>query len=200
MAVGIAQLAEHRTVAPTVAGSIPVSHPRNSPLRSMQGLRINQSEARIPPDFRAIFDPLWQLYWLIDTQAGPFRVTDKPQDRELLAELWLEVPGLKPISPGLCRPGILRDFELDVDEWTYLVGLRGPEADAIDLAVQLRQAGWPQLSAHFFELVERNTAVFLMWVDGWWEIYASDAGVKERLKQLDHAIPIDSTTWQERAG
>jgi hypothetical protein len=26
--VGIAQLAEHRTVAPTVAGSIPVSHPR----------------------------------------------------------------------------------------------------------------------------------------------------------------------------
>ena len=30
MAVGIAQLAEHRTVAPTVAGSIPVSHPRIS--------------------------------------------------------------------------------------------------------------------------------------------------------------------------
>ena len=30
-AVGIAQLAEHRTVAPTVAGSIPVSHPRISP-------------------------------------------------------------------------------------------------------------------------------------------------------------------------
>jgi hypothetical protein len=28
-AVGIAQLVEHRTVAPTVAGSIPVSHPRN---------------------------------------------------------------------------------------------------------------------------------------------------------------------------
>ena len=26
-AVGVAQLAEHRTVAPTVAGSIPVSHP-----------------------------------------------------------------------------------------------------------------------------------------------------------------------------
>ncbi len=30
VAVGIAQLAEHRTVAPTVAGSIPVSHPRIS--------------------------------------------------------------------------------------------------------------------------------------------------------------------------
>ena len=28
--VGIAQLAEHRTVAPTVAGSIPVSHPNFS--------------------------------------------------------------------------------------------------------------------------------------------------------------------------
>jgi hypothetical protein len=27
-AVGIAQLVEHRTVAPTVAGSIPVSHPK----------------------------------------------------------------------------------------------------------------------------------------------------------------------------
>ena len=34
-AVGIAQLAEHRTVAPTVAGSIPVSHPRISSLPSM---------------------------------------------------------------------------------------------------------------------------------------------------------------------
>jgi hypothetical protein len=31
-AVGVAQLAEHRTVAPDVAGSIPVSHPRISPL------------------------------------------------------------------------------------------------------------------------------------------------------------------------
>ena len=28
--VGVAQLAEHRTVAPTVAGSIPVSHPNSS--------------------------------------------------------------------------------------------------------------------------------------------------------------------------
>jgi hypothetical protein len=35
--VGIAQLAEHRTVAPTVAGSIPVSHPRITlPLRQPQ--------------------------------------------------------------------------------------------------------------------------------------------------------------------
>jgi hypothetical protein len=31
VAVGIAQLAEHRTVAPTVAGSIPVSHPKFFP-------------------------------------------------------------------------------------------------------------------------------------------------------------------------
>ena len=34
--VGIAQLAEHRTVAPTVAGSIPVSHPRFSGLRCVK--------------------------------------------------------------------------------------------------------------------------------------------------------------------
>jgi hypothetical protein len=27
--VGVAQLAEHRTVAPVVAGSIPVSHPKS---------------------------------------------------------------------------------------------------------------------------------------------------------------------------
>jgi hypothetical protein len=31
VAVGVAQLAEHRTVAPVVAGSIPVSHPRPLP-------------------------------------------------------------------------------------------------------------------------------------------------------------------------
>jgi hypothetical protein len=39
MAVGIAQLAEHRTVAPTVAGSIPVSHPRFFPLFTLLRLR-----------------------------------------------------------------------------------------------------------------------------------------------------------------
>ena len=31
LAVGVAQSVEHRTVAPTVAGSIPVSHPKNLP-------------------------------------------------------------------------------------------------------------------------------------------------------------------------
>jgi hypothetical protein len=32
--VGVAQLVEHRTVAPTVAGSIPVSHPKSKELSS----------------------------------------------------------------------------------------------------------------------------------------------------------------------
>jgi hypothetical protein len=35
--VGVAQLAEHRTVAPTVAGSIPVSHPNNLQIRFAAG-------------------------------------------------------------------------------------------------------------------------------------------------------------------
>ena len=30
-AVGVAQLAEHRTVAPDVVGSIPITHPKNPP-------------------------------------------------------------------------------------------------------------------------------------------------------------------------
>jgi hypothetical protein len=38
--VGIAQLAEHRTVAPAVAGSIPVSHPKYF------GLRLNSEDFR----------------------------------------------------------------------------------------------------------------------------------------------------------
>ncbi len=42
VAVGIAQLAEHRTVAPTVAGSIPVSHPRIFPA-------IKAAAKRLPP-------------------------------------------------------------------------------------------------------------------------------------------------------
>ena len=37
LAVGIAQLAEHRTVAPTVAGSIPVSHPKFFAVKTLWG-------------------------------------------------------------------------------------------------------------------------------------------------------------------
>src|SRR5260370_8693260 len=48
-AVGIAQLAEHRTVAPTVAGSIPVSHPRFSCL-----LNPYTSGAKSPQSFLPI--------------------------------------------------------------------------------------------------------------------------------------------------
>src|SRR5580693_9130764 len=40
-AVGIAQLAEHRTVAPTVAGSIPVSHPKTSSLAALHAALIH---------------------------------------------------------------------------------------------------------------------------------------------------------------
>jgi hypothetical protein len=43
-AVGIAQLAEHRTVAPTVAGSIPVSHPKTSRPAALPPIRISEKK------------------------------------------------------------------------------------------------------------------------------------------------------------
>jgi hypothetical protein len=49
LAVGIAQLVEHRTVAPTVAGSIPVSHPRillcGEPRRAFVSAAQNRRES-----------------------------------------------------------------------------------------------------------------------------------------------------------
>src|ERR1700722_10916305 len=65
LVVGIAQLAEHRTVAPTVAGSIPVSHPRRP---SRRVIPVRCLVATIPP-IGAV--PLKMPY--LEHPTNPFR-------------------------------------------------------------------------------------------------------------------------------
>ncbi len=48
-AVGVAQLAEHRTVAPDVVGSIPISHPSLS-ARMYQEARNLSQDTPLDPD------------------------------------------------------------------------------------------------------------------------------------------------------
>jgi hypothetical protein len=57
--VGIAQLAEHRTVAPAVAGSIPVSHPNFKKLRN----RLEQCLSDVATDLslKSLHGPVAQL-------------------------------------------------------------------------------------------------------------------------------------------
>jgi hypothetical protein len=71
----------------------------------MQGIRIDCAE---PCAFDSLFEPamakLAPRYWLIDSQSGPFSITDKPNFRELDALLdtySVNVPEFKDSSETL---------------------------------------------------------------------------------------------------
>jgi hypothetical protein len=82
----------------------------------MKGLRIDAPNARnFKNVFRSVLDDLNRYYWLIDTQSGPFSTTDKPNFRELDAEIdryRVDVPELRDTSSSLWRPGVFRFADL----------------------------------------------------------------------------------------
>lgn len=162
-----------------------------------------ESMLRTPPRFEEVFETvaakLGECYWLIDTQFGPFSLTDKPNFFELEAELAqyrVKVPALFGTSGGLWRPGIFPKYAglLVIDEWTYLVGFRGSERDVIRAAEELYEA-MDLTSPHFFDLIGAKAEAFLLHVDGWWEVYSSDWDFLEQLRLGQSVSSIQSEKW-----
>jgi len=93
----------------------------------MNGLRIEtRGVLKFPDALRPIFPRLERDYWLVDTQSGPFKITDRPNVPELEAELaryTVDVAQFEMSSCRLLRPQIFPQFVdlLVIDEWTYLV-------------------------------------------------------------------------------
>jgi len=142
----------------------------------MKGLRIDDA-TEFPSRFAKAFGPVLDAfaghYWYIDGY-GPFGITDKPNFRELDAQLdqySVHVEGMEDGPPGLWRPGLLpwaADF-LVVDEGTTLVGIVGNESYAGGVAAELDKA--IQTSAKIIELVDENKIdIALIYIDGWWEV------------------------------
>jgi hypothetical protein len=169
----------------------------------MEGLCIRVqtgSGFEFPGVLESTIHQLISHFWLIDVQAGPFKITDKPNFSELEAEIerdWVAMPELENTSSSLWRPGIFPRFEelFCLDEWTYLTSLRGSEADAVSAAKDLFAAQY--LSPRFFELVDSIGATFLLYVDGVWEVYSTNHGLLDELRTRKDVSPIHSDKWQQ---
>ena len=118
---------------------------------------------------------LARCYWVIDEQAGPFDslwIYQAPEPEELLDRQFLEVPECRGTSTTCWRPGTLPRLaaHLIVDEWTYLFAIDAPEEGVRDRAGRIaRHIG--DLSAEFFAGLDGLADLFLLHVDGWWELY-----------------------------
>jgi hypothetical protein len=165
----------------------------------MNGLRI-ESDGRsgLPSVLRTVIADLGHCYWLIDTQSGPFNISDKQNFAELESEFSRhDVPvfQFENSSTHLLKPGIFPRFLdlLVVDEWTYLVALPEPEVKAREIALELDRARW--LTQEFFHLIEYKRATFLFHVHGWWELYTTDKALLEILATHGGISGTDSLKW-----
>jgi hypothetical protein len=167
----------------------------------MNGLRIEaRGVLKFPDALRPIFPHLERHYWLVDTQSGPFKITDRPNFPELEAELaryTVDVAQFEMSSCCLLRPPIFPQFVdlLVIDEWTYLVALPGPEALAIKIASDADSAGW--LTQKFFGLIQSQKGTLLFHVDGGWELYTSNEALLEDVAKNGNTSMIDSSKWLE---
>ena len=156
------------------------------------------SRPAFPGVLESTIHQLTSSFWWIDTQAGPFRITDKSIFSELDAEIEryrVSVPELEDASSALWRPEIFPRFEelLCLDEWTYLVSLQGPEADAVDAAKEFSKTEY--LSPRFFELVQSKAATFFLFVANFWEVYSVDRRLLDEIRTQKNVSPIQSGKW-----
>jgi hypothetical protein len=163
----------------------------------MKGIRIDCSERR---GFESLFAPVMAefaaRYWMIDGQSGPFSITDKPNFGELdgLLDAYLvNIPDFENSSETLWRPGVFPKFAdlLVVDEWTYLLGIDGPEEEALQKAVRISRI--PRFSVEFFTSISSAHALLLVYQDQWWEVYADAVDVLRRFGALQNASVVDSS-------
>ena len=142
----------------------------------------------------AQFRPLW---WLIDAQGGPFAHTHREDSASIESRLttaWYDHPLLESISTTLWRPGTLPEFAplLAEDEFSYLVGLHGPESAALAAVDRVVDDRW--LSESFFKSIEAEQATFLVKPRaGQWEVYS------HLVVPVDGALAepevVDSSKW-----
>lgn len=158
----------------------------------MRGTRL-RTEAPFAELFAPVAGRFKSLFWYLDVQAGPFDslLTTREEQAEL-DELHIAVPWLEASSVTLWRPGVFprHAARLVQDEWSYLVGLPGPEITALASAKRLLPLS--PLSPKFFRAVSSVGGTFLVRVrHGWWEAY----GLAEDAAGGLGGEPVTSSHW-----
>ena len=117
---------------------------------------------------------LSKCYWLIETQSGPFRDHHLPDKEAAYEKLFFETDACRDSSCTCWRPGTLPRHaeQVVIDEWTYLFAMRCDESSVAQRASWLRRK-LGRFDAEFFAKLGEVSDLFLMHVDGWWEIYTA---------------------------
>ena len=142
------------------------------------------------PSLTEVFQPVLtefeSLYWLVDFQSGPFDsrwVTESPDNERRSEAICVDFPLLENSSTQLWNPGALPELSslVQVDEWSYLIGIRADEASIRPTAAAL----FPIIDCrgHFsLELIHQRAEIFMVYVDEYWEVYSKHTEWLERLQ------------------
>jgi hypothetical protein len=129
---------------------------------------------------------LSRCFWLVDVQSGLFRSRfDLTED--LVERLSWPHPATEQSSTRGLRPGSIPHLapHLKVDEWSYYFAIDTAEEEAFERVWKLApRVG--DLSEAFLEHLDELADLFIMHVDGWWEMYS---GRPDWIRRLRDAWP-----------
>jgi hypothetical protein len=168
----------------------------------MRGILI-ESHINFPEILLPVREECVSWYWLLDLQAGPFQIADKPNFEELDAKLdahFIEVAPLGHTSASLWSPGVFPELAGIVweDEWGYFIGLCGQESEVVKTSGAI--ASQRPLTMEYFSIVEQKAELFIVQVcRGHWEIFSSSSERLERFINFEGAMAIESTKWGNSA-
>lgn len=141
--------------------------------------------------------------WWINVQSGPFEslwlYTD--DNEALVCQFWIDVPEFRDTSVSAWGRGFVPYLHNHVilDKWTYFYASSCDPNDFPRRAAQSERRLYSstQFNPDFFQSLALTGDLFLMHVDGWWEIYTVNAKWQRRC--LDHFSQAFIRTWN-RAG
>lgn len=126
-------------------------------------------------------------FWLIDDQQNPFGSTwlwASPENEAIVERKHFDAPACRDTSASCWRPFTFPRLakHVIVDECTYFFAMRCPKEDVS------RRAVWivPEIgkfTGEFFSYMDENVDLFLMQVDGWWELYTSHAEWRRKFRE-----------------
>ena len=134
---------------------------------------------------RPLSAELARCYWVINDQAGPFDFLwtyETPENEAFIDSQFLEVPACENTSTTCWRPGTLPNLasRVVVDEWTYFFAIDAPEQEVCSRAGRIDEH-IGDLSCEFLERLDGLADLFMLHVDGWWELYTVRSDWHDRL-------------------
>jgi hypothetical protein len=112
------------------------------------------------------------MYWIVACQTSPVSwnwINESAKNERLLNDLQLSVAAFERHGFQLWKLGALSRLRkvLTFDEWSYFLGFRATESEAVARASRLGSLKF--FSPEFYKSLAEEGQIFVVFVDGWWE-------------------------------